>query len=127
MEEATQNTLQQVNSTFPISQVHYTSYENNKKSKKKPPSTKQNSNSKKLCYRCGEHYSKEHEPVYRAQNAFCNGCGKKGHFQIVCKTTGKFPQKQKPDSTDISEPPTATQVQPPTGFLSLHLKHLIAS
>ena len=40
IEESTQNTLQQVNSTQPnsISQVHYASYGNNKKSKKKPPS-----------------------------------------------------------------------------------------
>ena len=125
MEESTRNTLQMVNSTPPItpSQVHYASYENNKKSKKKPPSSEQNTNStSKLCYRCGEPYSKEHEPVCRAQEAFCNGCGKKGHFQIVCRSSGKFPQKQKPNSIDrkqthyISEAPAVTRVQPPTGF-----------
>ena len=44
--------------------------------------------------RCGEPYSKEHKPVCRAQNAICNGCNKKSHFQIVCKSIGKFPHKQ---------------------------------
>ena len=128
LEESTCNTLQMFNSTYPTtvpSQVHYASYENNKKSKKKPPSTEQNTNSNnstKSCYRCGEPYSKEHEPVCRAQEAFCNGCGKKGHFFQVCRSSGKFPQKQKTNSTDrkqthyISEAPAATRVQPPTGF-----------
>ena len=120
MEESTRNTLQMVNSTPPItpSQVHYASYENNKKSKKKPPSSKQNTNStSKLCYRCGEPYSKEHEPVCRAQEAFCNGCGKKGHFQIVCRFSGKFPQKQKPNSTDRKQTHyISAPVQPPVGF-----------
>ena len=120
MEESTHNTLQMVNSTPPItpSQVHYASYENNKKSKKKPPSSEQNTNStSKLCYRCGEPYSKEHEPVCRAQEAFCNGCGKKGHFQIVCRSSGKFPQKQKPNSTDRKQTHyISALVQPPTGF-----------
>ena len=121
LEESTQNTLQQFNSTQsnPISQVHYASYENNKKSRKKPPSTEQNTNSSsKLCYRCGEPYSKEHEPVCRAQEAFCNGCGKKGHFFQVCRSSGKFPQKQKPNSTDrkATHYISGAQAQAPVGF-----------
>ena len=77
-EDATSNThqtIKEIDSTprmEPTASVHYASYENNKKSKKKPSSTEQNTNStnsKKLCYRCGEPYSKEHEPVCRAQNA----------------------------------------------------------
>ena len=126
-EDATDNThqtIKEIDSSTrmePNASVHYASYENNKKSKKKPHSTEQNTNSTnstKSCYRCGEPYSKEHEPVCRAQEAFCNGCGKKGHFHIVCRSSGKFPQKQKPNSTDrkqthyISETPA----QVPSGF-----------
>ena len=84
-------------SSNPVAQVHYASYEKNQKSRKKT-STEQitdSTNSKRLCYRCGEPYSKEHEPKCRAQNATCNACGKKGHFQKVCRTTGK----QKSSST----------------------------
>ena len=127
-EDATSNThqtIKEIDSTPSTASVHYASYENNKKSKKKPHSTEQNTNptnSTKSCYRCGEPYSKEHEPVCRAQEAFCNGCGKKGHFLQVCRSSGKFPQKQKTNSTDrkqahyISEAPTTARVQPPTGF-----------
>ena len=130
-EDATDNThqtIKEIDSTprmEPTASVHYASYENNKKSKKKPHSTEQytnSTNSTKSCYRCGEPYSKEHEPVCRAQEAFCNGCGIKGHFFQVCRSSGKFPQKQKTNSTNrkqthyISEAPAATRVQPPTGF-----------
>ena len=101
-EDATSNThqtIREIDSTprmEPTASVHYASYQNNKKSRKKPSSTEQNTNSTKStksCYRCGEPCSKEHEPVCRAQEAFCNGCGKKGHFLQVCKSSGKFPQK----------------------------------
>ena len=122
--DSTHQTIKEIDSSTrmePNASVHYASYENNKKSKKKPHSTEQNTNSTnstKSCYRCGEPYSKEHEPVCRAQEAFCNGCGKKGHFHIVCRSSGKFPQKQKPNSTDrkqthyISDAPA----QDPVGF-----------
>ena len=126
-EDATDNThqtIKEIDSATRVeatASVHYASYENNKKSKKKPHSTEQNTNSTnstKSCYRCGEPYSKEHEPVCRAQEAFCNGCGKKGHFLQVCRSSGKFPQKQKTNSTDrkqahcISDAPA----QVPFGF-----------
>ena len=121
IEEGTQNTLQQVNSTYSnsISQVHYASYE---KKPKKQPSTEQNAsstNSTKSCFRCGDPYSKEHEPVCRAHNIFCNECGKKGHVQKVCRSSGKFPKKpQKPNSTDRRHTHYITDapVQAPTGF-----------
>ena len=94
---------------------------NNKKSKKKSHSTEQNTNSTnstKSCFRCGEPYSKEHEPVCRAQEAFCNRCGKKGHFHIVCRSSGKFPQKQKTNSTNTKQTHYASgaPAQAPVGF-----------
>ena len=85
-------------SSNPVAQVHYASYKKNQKSRKKT-STEQNTDSKRLCYRCGEPYSKEHEPKCRAQNATCNACGKEGHFQKVCRTTGK---KKRPNPIDIT-------------------------
>ena len=80
LEDSTKSTLHYINSSQPDStaQVHYASYEKNQKSRKKT-STEQNTdstNSKRLCYRCGEPYSKEHKPKCRAQNATCNACGK---------------------------------------------------
>ena len=94
-ENAISNTHQTFKEINPIASVHYALYENNKKFRKKAPSIEQNTdstdstNSKRLFYRCGEPYSKEHEPVCRAQNAFCNACGKKCHFMNVCKSTGR--------------------------------------
>ena len=125
-EDATSNThqtIKEIDSTTrmePTASVHYASYENNKKSKKKPHSTEQNTNSTKStksCYRCGEPYSKEHEPVCRAQEAFCNGCGIKGHFFQVCRSSGKFPHKQKSNSTNTKQTHClSAPVQPPVGF-----------
>ena len=126
-EDATSNThqtIKEIDSTTrmePTASVHYASYENNKKSKKKPHSTEQNTNSTKStksCYRCGEPYSKEHEPVCRAQEAFCNGCGIKGHFFQVCRSSGKFPHKQKSNSTDRKQTHyiSGAPAQDPVGF-----------
>ena len=126
-EDATSNThqtIKEIDSTprmEPTASVHYASYENNKKSKKRPHSIEQNTNSTnftKSCYRCGEPYSKEHEPVCRAQEAFCNGCGKKGHLLQVCRSSGKFPQKQKTNSTDRKQTHyiSGAPAQAPVGF-----------
>ena len=126
-EDATSNThqtIKEIDSTTrmePTASVHYASYENNKKSKKKPHSTEQNTNSTKStksCYRCGEPYSKEHEPVCKAQEAFCNGCGIKGHFFQVCRSSGKFPHKQKSNSTDRKQAHyiSGAPAQDPVGF-----------
>ena len=126
MEESTRNTLQMVNSTPPI-QVHYASYENNKKSKKKPSSSEQNANSNnstkssKSCFRCGKPYFQGHDAECKAIGATCNECFKTGHFQIVCGSLGRLPRRvQKPNSTDrktaqqhsISDTPA----QAPVGF-----------
>ena len=92
---STHETLREIghsSSNLPFAQVNMVSYEKNKKSREKPSFTEQNTdstNSKRLCYRCRKPYSKEHEPVCKAQNATCNACGKDGHFQKVCRTTGK--------------------------------------
>ena len=116
----THQTIKEIDSTSTAT-VHYASYENNKKSKKKPHSTEQNANSTKStksCYRCGEPYSKEHEPVCKAQEAFCNGCGIKGHLFQVCRSSGKFPHKQKSNSTDRKQTHYISEVpaQVPSGF-----------
>ena len=111
---STHETLREIghsSSNLPVAPVHYTSYEKNQKSRKKT-STKQNTdstNSKRLCYGCREPYSKEHEPVCKAQNATCNACGKNGHFQKVCRTTGK----QKSSSTKKAH---AVQTVPSDGY-----------
>ena len=127
LEESTRNALQLVNPNpiTPPAQVHYASYENNKKSRKKPPSTEQNANSNnstkssKSCFRCGKPYFQGHDAECKAIGATCNECFKTGHFQIVCGSLGRLPRRvQKPNSTDrkaahsISDAPA----QAPVGF-----------
>ena len=108
-EDATSNThqtIKEIDST-PRMEVHYASYENNKKSKKKPHSTEQNTNSNnstkssKSCFRCGKPYFQGHDAECKAIGATCNECFKTGHFQIVCGSLGRLPKRvQKPNSTD---------------------------
>ena len=108
-EDATSNThqtIKEIDST-PRMEVHYASYENNKKSKKKPHSTEQNTNSNnstkssKSCFRCGKPYFQGHDAECKAVGATCNECFKTGHFQIVCGSLGRLPKRvQKPNSTD---------------------------
>ena len=127
LEESTRNALQLVNPNpiTPPAQVHYASYENNKKSRKKPPSTEQNTpsnnstKSSKSCFRCGKPYFQGHDAECKAIGATCNECFKTGHFQIVCGSLGRLPRRvQKPNSTDrkaahsISDAPA----QAPVGF-----------
>ena len=127
LEESTRNALQLVNPNpiTPPSQVHYASYENNKKSRKKPSSSEQNANSNnstkssKSCFRCGKPYFQGHDAECKAIGATCNECFKTGHFQIVCGSLGRLPKRvQKPNSTgrktahSISDAPA----QAPVGF-----------
>ena len=123
----THETIKEIDSTPPV-QVHYASYENNKKSKKKHHSTEQNTSSNnstkpsKSCFRCGKPYFKGHDAECKAVGATCNECFKTGHFQVVCGSLGRLPQRQKPNSADrkhthyVSEATAPTRVQPPTGF-----------
>ena len=129
LEESTRNALQLVNPNpiTPPSQVHYASYENNKKSRKKPSSSEQNANSNnstkssKSCFRCGKPYFQGHDAECKAIGATCNECFKTGHFQVVCGSLGRLPKRmQKPSSTDRK---TAQQhslsgvpAQAPVGF-----------
>ena len=48
--------------------------------------------SKRICFRCGEPFSRQHLKECRAQNVTCNGCGIKGHLKKCCKKLGNFPK-----------------------------------
>ena len=126
-EDATSNThqtIKEIDST-PRMEVHYASYENNKKSKKKPHSTEQNTNSNnstrssKSCFRCGKPYFQGHDAECKAIGATCNECFKTGHFQIVCGSLGRLPKRvQKPNSTDTKATHyiSGAPAQAPVGF-----------
>ena len=126
-EDATSNThqtIKEIDST-PRMEVHYASYENNKKSKKKPHSTEQNTNSNnstkssKSCFRCGKPYFQGHDAECKAVGATCNECFKTGHFQIVCGSLGRLPKRvQKPNSTDTKATHyiSGASVLAPVGF-----------
>ena len=120
----THETIKEIDSTPPV-QVHYASYENNKKSRKKPPSTEQNTNSNnstkpsKSCFRCGKPYFKGHDAECKVVGATCNECFKTGHFQIVCGSLGRLPRNmQKSNSTDRKATHFISGVpaQAPVGF-----------
>ena len=83
----------------PPASIYYQSY-NSRSKKSKNPSNEQNSSSsptgptgsKRICFRCGETFSRQHMKECRAQNVTCNGCGIKGHLKKCCKKSGNFPK-----------------------------------
>ena len=108
-----------MNST--MQKINYVSYEKKKskdsKSKQKFQNNSNGSSSSssrqkqdptgpgKQCYRCKKLYTKGYENVCKARNAKCDGCGTIGHYKVVCKKSGNFPQKpssnpQNSNSTD---------------------------
>ena len=103
-EASTNSTLRQFqeiqsNDKKSTGSIYYQSYDSRSK-KSKAPSNKQNSSSsptgstgsKRICFRCGEPFSRQHMKECRAQNVTCNGCGIKGHLQKCCKKSGNFPK-----------------------------------
>ena len=108
-EESAYSTMRQIQDyeKKPTASIHYQSYDSRSK-KSKNPSNGQNSSSssptdsKRICFRCGEPFSRQHIKECRAQNVTCNGCGIKGHLKKCCKKSGNFPKdysKQQNQST----------------------------
>ena len=100
-EASTNSTLRQFQEIQkkPTASVYYQSYDSRSK-KSKVPSNEQNfsssptgsTGSKRICFRCGEPFSRQHMKECRAQNVTCNGCGIKGHLKKCCKKSGNFPK-----------------------------------
>ena len=98
-EESAYSTMQQIQGyeKKPPASIYYQSYDSRSK-KSKTPSNEQNSSSssptgsKRICFRCGEPFSRQHMKECRAQNVTCNGCGIKGHLKKCCKKSGNFPK-----------------------------------
>ena len=106
-EDSTQRTLQEMNSE--TKKLHYASYykkksgsKGNKKKSFSSPAPKSSGSSSpssqstsfgKLCYQCRKPYTKEHEAVFKAKTAKCNGCGEIGHYKNCCKKAANFPKK----------------------------------
>ena len=103
-EASTNSTLRQFqeiqsNDKKSTGSIYYQSYDSRSK-KSKAPSNEQNSSSsptgstgsKRICFRCGEPFSRQHMKECRAQNVTCNGCGIKGHLKKCCKKSGNFPK-----------------------------------
>ena len=101
-EESAYSTMQQIQGyeKKPPASIYYQSYDSRSK-KSKIPSNEQNSSSssptgstgsKRICFRCGEPFSRQHMKECRAQNVTCNGCGIKGHLKKCCKKSGTFPK-----------------------------------
>ena len=99
-EESTHSTMQQIQGYDKKStgSIYYQTYDS--RSKKSKVSNEQNSSSsptgstgsKRICFRCGETFSRQHMKECRAQNVTCNGCGIKGHLKKCCKKSGNFPK-----------------------------------
>ena len=100
-EASTNSTLRQFQEIQkkPTGSIYYQTYDSRSK-KSKNPSNEQNSSSsptgstgsKRICFRCGEPFSRQHMKECRAQNVTCNGCGIKGHLKKCCKKSGNFPK-----------------------------------
>ena len=100
-EASTNSTLRQFQEIQkkPTGSIYYQAYDSRSK-KSKNPSNEQNSSSsptgstgsKRICFRCGEPFSRQHMKECRAQNVTCNGCGIKGHLKKCCKKSGNFPK-----------------------------------
>ena len=100
-EASTNSTLRQFQEIQkkPTASIYYQSYDSRSK-KSKAPSNEQNSSSsptgstgsKRICFRCGEPFSRQHMKECRAQNVTCNGYGIKGHLKKCCKKSGNFPK-----------------------------------
>ena len=99
-EESTRSTMQQIQGydKKPTGSIYYQTYDS--RSKKSKVSNEQNSSSsptgstgsKRICFRCGETFSRQHMKECRAQDVTCNGCGIKGHLKKCCKKSGNFPK-----------------------------------
>ena len=106
---------------FEPKQVNYVKYDAKKGKKGKKPHGKKHveassgtgtgtsSNSKKLCYRCGDPFSKEHAEHCKAKNATCRSCNKVGHYAKCCKKTGNFPKKGTKKTHVLEDTSTSTQ------------------
>ena len=97
-EESAYSTIQQIQGyeKKPPASIYYQSYDSRSK-KSKTPSNEQNSSSsptgsKRICFRCGEPFSRQHMKECRAQNVTYNDCGIKGHLKKCCKKSGNFPK-----------------------------------
>ena len=114
-EASTNSTLRQFQEIQkkPTASVYYQSYDSRSK-KSKAPSNEQNSSSsptgstgsKRICFRCGEPFSRQHMKECRAQNVTCNSCGIKGHLKKCCKKSGNFPKDN--SNRQNQSPPTGS-------------------
>ena len=114
-EASTNSTLRQFQEIQkkPTASVYYQSYDSRSK-KSKVPSNEQNSSSssptgsKRMCFRCGESFSRQHMKECRAQNVTCNGCGIKGHLKKCCKKSGNFPKDSSNRQNNQPSPSTGS-------------------
>ena len=44
-------------------------------------------NTKKQCYKCGNHYGQNHLQSCPAKDMICSKCTKRGHFSKICQST----------------------------------------
>lgn len=57
----------------------------------------------KKCFRCGSDAHWGNDTRCPAQQSSCDGCGRKGHFKKVCRTTGQQRQSGKDDKPTINQ------------------------
>ena len=58
-------------------------------SRQPPNSNRHRNRTTHSCYYCGaQNWTKEHSKVCKAKNYICGRCGKKGHLDSICRSTG---------------------------------------
>ena len=76
------NSIQSAQTMIPVHRLHhrFKQSSNSHRHKNKPSQN---------CYYCGApNWMREHSKVCKARNLICIKCGKKGHYDSLCRSTG---------------------------------------
>ena len=83
--ECRPGSLQSIQSAQTAVPVHKLQY----RSKQSPNSNRHRNKTTHSCYYCGaQNWTREHSKVCKAKNYICGRCGKKGHPDSLCRSTG---------------------------------------
>ena len=76
------NSIQSAQTMIPVYRLQHGSRQSSNFNKNKNKSTQN-------CYYCGApNWTREHSKVCKAKNSICGRCGKKGHLDSLCRSSG---------------------------------------
>ena len=79
------NSIQSAQTMIPVHRLQHGSKQSSNFNRQKNKSTRN-------CYYCGAlNWTREHSKVCKAKNSICGKCGKKGHLDSLCRSSGTPP------------------------------------